>query len=56
MTYKAIQKWAGAKADGVWGPNTRKAVQLLLEVKPDGVWGRLTISALQRAINEGSIR
>jgi len=56
MTYTAIQKWAGAKPDGVFGPNTRRAVQLLLDVKPDGVWGRLTISALQRAINEGKIR
>ena len=55
MTYTAIQKWAGAEPDGVWGPLSRKSVQAKLGVKPDGVWGRITVSALQRALNDGSI-
>jgi hypothetical protein len=55
MTYTAIQKWAGAEPDGVWGPLSRKSVQAKLGVKPDGVWGRITVSALQRALNDGSV-
>ena len=53
MTYKAVQAWAGVKADGVLGDQTRRAVQEKLDVKPDGVWGRLTISELQRRLNMG---
>jgi len=56
MTHKAVQAWAGVKADGVFGPNTRKAVQSKLGVRPDGNWGRLTVSALQRALNAGDIK
>lgn len=55
MTHKALQSWAGVKADGIIGPATRRAVQKKLGVKVDGVWGRLTISALQRALNEGRV-
>lgn len=51
MTYRAVQEWAGVKADGVLGDQTRRAVQEKLGVKPDGVWGRLTISELQRRLN-----
>jgi len=55
MTYRAVQEWSGASIDGRLGPETRRMVQQRLGVKPDGVWGRLTISALQRAINDGTI-
>lgn len=55
ITYRAVQKWSGAKVDGSFGPETRKAVQRKLGVKDDGIWGRQTIMALQRAINEGRI-
>jgi len=54
-TYSAIQRWAGAPVDGRVGPQTRRAVQERLGVKPDGVWGRITVSALQRALNDGSV-
>jgi resuscitation-promoting factor RpfA len=55
MTYTAMQKWAGVKADGIIGPNTRRAVQSKLGVKPDGKWDKLTISELQRQLNTGKI-
>jgi hypothetical protein len=55
MTYRAVQAWAGATVDGRMGPETRRKVQERLGVKPDGVWGRLTVSALQRALNMGTI-
>lgn len=55
-TYRAMQEWSGAKVDGKIGPNARKAVQKKLGVTADGRWGRVTISALQRAINSGSIK
>lgn len=55
MTYRAMQEWAGVKADGIIGLQTRRAVQKRLNVKEDGIWGRNTISALQRALNEGTI-
>lgn len=55
MTARAIQEWAGVKADGKIGPITRKAVQRKLGVNDDGVWGRMTISALQRALNAGKV-
>ena len=55
MTYRAVQTWAGATVDGRMGPETRRKVQERLGVKPDGVWGRITVSALQRALNMGTI-
>ena len=55
MTYRAVQAWAGVEIDGRMGPQTRRGVQQKLGVKADGVWGRITISALQRALNEGSL-
>lgn len=55
MTYRAVQAWAGATVDGRMGPETRRKVQERLGVKPDGVWGRITVSALQRALNMGTI-
>lgn len=55
MTYEAIQRWSGASVDGVLGSGTKKAVQAKLGVMADGKWGRLTISALQRALNAGTI-
>jgi murein DD-endopeptidase MepM/ murein hydrolase activator NlpD len=57
LTYMALQKAVGVKADGIIGPNTRKAVQEHLKKKGfyksaiDGVWGRGTISALQLCLN-----
>ena len=55
MTTRAIQEWAGVKADGQMGTMTRKAVQRKLGLKDDGVWGRMTISELQRQLNAGKI-
>jgi hypothetical protein len=55
MTARAIQEWAGVKADGNIGPITRRAVQRKLGVKEDGIWGRMTISELQRRLNAGKI-
>lgn len=55
MTARAVQEWAGVKADGVIGVNTRRAVQEKLAVKQDGVWGRITVSELQRRLNMGAL-
>jgi hypothetical protein len=55
MTARAIQEWAGVKADGQIGLATRKAVQRKLGLKDDGVWGKITISELQRQLNAGKI-
>jgi murein L,D-transpeptidase YcbB/YkuD len=55
MTTRAIQEWAGVKADGIIGPDTRRAVQEKLGVKADGVWGKITVSELQRQLNMGAV-
>jgi peptidoglycan hydrolase-like protein with peptidoglycan-binding domain len=58
MTYRAIQRSAGAKVDGIFGLETRKLVQKRLKGSDfylgelDGIWGRGTITALQRALNQ----
>jgi murein DD-endopeptidase len=55
MTYRALQRWAGAKVDGQFGPETRRKVQQKLGVTPDGFWGPLTWSEIQRRLNTGSL-
>ena len=58
MTYRAIQRSAGAKVDGIFDLETRKLVQKRLKGSDfylgelDGIWGRGTITALQRALNQ----
>lgn len=60
LTWKAVQRSAGAKADGIPGPNTRMRVQQKLKKlgeytgRIDGDWGKGTISALQRSLNKGT--
>lgn len=46
-----VQRWAGVKQDGVWGPVTRRAIQRKVGATQDGVIGRATVRALQRYIN-----
>lgn len=50
-TVKAMQKWLGVKADGVWGKGTSKALQKKLGIKADGYFGRNSMKALQRYLN-----
>ena len=50
-TVKAMQKWLGIKADGVWGKSTSKALQKKLGVKRDGYFGKNSMKALQRYLN-----
>lgn len=47
----SIQRWAGARADGVWGEDTSKAVQRKLGVKDDGIFGPDSMKAFQRFLN-----
>ena len=51
-TVKALQKWLGIKADGVWGKSTSKALQKFLGVTVDGVAGPETFKALQKWANK----
>ncbi len=51
-TVKAMQKWLGIKADGVWGKSTSKALQKKLGVTRDGYFGRNSMKALQRYLNK----
>lgn len=54
---KTLQKWTGAKADGVWGKDTSKALQRKLQGLGyyfgdiDGIAGKETIKAWQRCLN-----
>lgn len=48
---KAIQKWAGVSADGIWGEGTSKAVQKKLGVKADGIFGETSMKAFQTFLN-----
>jgi murein L,D-transpeptidase YcbB/YkuD len=50
-TVKAMQKWLGVKADGVWGKGTSKALQKKLGIKADGYFGKNSMKALQRYLN-----
>lgn len=50
-TVKAMQKWLGIKADGVWGKGTTKALQKKLGIKADGYFGTASMKALQRYLN-----
>ena len=50
-TVKAMQRWLGVKADGVWGKGTSKALQRKLGVKADGKFGKNSMKALQRYLN-----
>lgn len=49
---KALQKWVGAKADGVWGEETSKALQKKLGVTADGIFGKASMKAWQKYLNE----
>lgn len=48
---KAIQRWAGVRADGKWGKKTSIAVQKKLGVKADGYFGVNSMKAFQRWLN-----
>ena len=50
-TVKALQKWLGIKADGVWGKSTSKALQKKLGIKAGGKFGKKSMKALQRYLN-----
>ena len=50
-TVKAMQKWLGISADGVWGKGTSKALQKKLGIKADGKFGKKSMKALQRYLN-----
>ena len=58
-TVKALQKWAGCTADGVWGQGTSKALQQKLNsigysvgsYGADGYFGTDSMKALQRFLN-----
>lgn len=52
QTIMGLQKWAGVKQDGFFGPISREALQRKLGVKVDGVPGPETCKALQRKIND----
>ena len=47
-----MQKWAGIRADGIWGQNTSKAIQKKLGVTADGIFGTNSAKALQKFLNE----
>ena len=51
-TVKAMQKWLGVKADGIWGKSTSVALQKKLGVKADGYFGTNSMKALQRYLNK----
>ena len=48
---KAMQRWIGVSADGVWGQATSKALQKKLGVSADGIFGSNSVKALQRFLN-----
>lgn len=50
-TVKALQKWAGAKADGAWGDATSKKVQAKICATQDGDFGPNSVKNLQKIIN-----
>ena len=47
LTMKALQRWVGVVANGVYGLATRKALQRRVGVRDDGIVGKITIKALQ---------
>lgn len=47
----SIQRWAGARADGLWGEGTSKAVQEKLGVEADGIFGPDSMKAFQNFLN-----
>lgn len=51
-TVKAMQRWLGITADGVWGKGTSKALQKKIGVKADGYFGTGSMKALQRYLNK----
>lgn len=56
-TVKALQKWADASQDGIWGMGTSKAIQKKLKSlgynagSIDGIFGSQSMKALQECLN-----
>ena len=50
-TVKALQRWVGVKADGIWGKSTTKALQKKLGVRRTGYLNKTTMKALQKYLN-----
>jgi resuscitation-promoting factor RpfA len=46
-TIRAIQRWVGVRADGLFGPITTRALQRRVGATPDGIIGPRTVRALQ---------